>query len=151
MRRALREAVNRPQAECMIGDKALALSASCDLTQLSYQLLRNNVKDSAKTHILPSYRTVLAAKERYYPSPSAISFTDTSASVTPQAILDHTTARLAEAHNFLSPLDASADLQPGPSSSEAIRGLLEVKWGFDGATGQSVYKQAIREEDRPAE
>ena len=150
IRRTLREASSRPEIERLSGDGALALNVSLDLTQRGYQILRNKSKDAVKSHIYPAYREVLAAKERCYPSPSAISVTDTSASVTLQGLLDHTTARLAQAHDILSQLDPPAD-QPGPSNPAPVLGLLDIKWGFDGATGQSVYKQPLREEDRLAE
>ena len=150
MRRTLQEASSRPEIERLSGDSALALNVSLDLTQRGYQILRNKSKDAAKGHIYPAYREVLAAKERCYPSASVISVTDTRASVTLQGLLDHTTGRLAQAYDILSQLDPPAD-QPGPSSPAPVHGLLDIKWGFDGATGQSVYKQPLEEEDRPAE
>ena len=150
MRRTLRETHSRPQVESLSPDRALALTVSLDLTQRGYQIMRNTSKDAAKSHIYPTYIDILSAKERCYPSPSAISVTDVKASVTLQGLLDHTTARLAQSQDILSQLDLPAD-QPGPSSPAPVHGLLDAKWGFDGATDQSVYKQSLREEDRPAE
>ena len=109
---------------------ALAMSVASDLTVRGYNVVRKTAHDSAKSHIFPSKHQVRAAKQNCYPPAHAMTVTETSASVTLQSILDHTTERLAEAHDFLSLLDSSAD-EPGPSS-RVHHGILEVKWALMG-------------------
>ena len=149
MRRALRQSTSSKSATCATPNKALAMCVASDLTVHGYQVVRNAAHDAAQIHVFPSYHKVRSAKKECYPMTTEMEFSDTSAQVTLQALLDHTVRRLAEAHGFLENIDRPID-EPGPSV-ETISGILEVKWGFDGATSQSIYKQAINPEDESSE
>ena len=123
-----------PKPERVSPDEALAMCVSANLNQLAYLEVRKTAREKAKTEIFPSYTEVLQARKKCYPSADSMLFADMSAKVRLQDLLDPTTRRLIA--DF--PLDAH-------------EGHLHYKWGFDGATGQSIYKQAIEEEDEPAQ
>ena len=82
---------------------------------------------------------VSETKRECYPDSDSLTFTDMSAEVTLQALLDHTTERLVATLPLLSEPSTPADQQCTSAPAHAV---LHVKWCFDGATGQSVYKQA---------
>ena len=110
------------------------MCVSSNLSKRAYLDVRKTAREKAKTEIFPSYAKVLLARKECYPSEDSMVFTDMSAKLSLQGLLDHTARRLI------------ADL-----SVNAHEAHLHYKWGFDGATSQSVYKQAIREEDESAE
>ena len=149
MRRALQEATSREPITRTSPQKALAMCVASDLTVHGYNVIRNTAHDTAHTHVFPSYHSVKSAKAECYPPAEEMVFSDTSAEVKLQPLLDLTVRRLAEAHDLLSRLDMPLG-EPGPSE-QTVRGVLELKWGFDGATSQSVYKQAINPDDEGSE
>lgn len=110
-------------------DEALALFLDLGLSQRKYNLLRLALK-MKNIHVLPSYRKILAAKVQIIPKPTIVS--TLSASTPLQSLLDKTAERI------LMTLD-----------EETIEGLCDThfvlvsKWGCDGSSGQSVYKQRI--------
>ncbi|CAH0400238.1 unnamed protein product [Chilo suppressalis] len=77
---------------------------------------------------------MLEAKKDCYPPKGAIEITERGVKVKLQAILDKTVARLGK---FLR-------LEFSLGGKELT---LICKWGFDGASGQSLYKQTITGED----
>ena len=79
---------------------------------------------------MPSYKKLKDAKVECYPTP--IEITDISAKVTLQSLLDHTCKRIL--------MIDSVDLQ----ESSQLR--LYTKWGCDGSSGQSEYKQILHDE-----
>ena len=100
-------------------DEALALILSGNLTQHSYQLLRNKLKN------LPSYKEIFAAKLAAMPDKRTI--TEPFCEVDLQSLLDHTISRIL--------LYAKINYD---SNRELI---LFCKYGFDGSSGHSQYKQ----------
>ena len=80
-------------------------------------------------NLYPSYHKVLAAKKECIPN-SIVS--DYQAEVELQDLMDHTAKRLMK----VSEMPDGAELQ------------LLSKVGFDGSSGQSVYKQACGDEER---
>lgn len=79
--------------------------------------------------LYPSYKRVFEAKKRCYPD--RIKVADDSAEVPLQSLLNHTASRLFQTcESVLNQLDTSIQ------TFEMI-----VKWGFDGSSGQSQYKQ----------
>ena len=143
MRRTL-AAPPPPKVECYSGEDALAVSVAADLSVRSYKLIRRMTKKRTKAHVWPSYDAVLSAKSQCYPDSVAV--TDTSAETTLQALLDHTTSRLVTTLNELPELAEGSEDQSSTSatadSASSHDAVLHLKWGFDGATGQSVYKQS---------
>jgi hypothetical protein len=115
----------------LTADEALAFLISSDLTQSAYQMMRN-IAVSHQADIFPSYRKVLKAKTECYPA--NIFVTEAKAEVPLQDLLNHTTKRILQIDSVKSKIDEVKDL------FEPIF-VLSGKWGFDGASGQSRYKQ----------
>lgn len=74
---------------------------------------------------------MLKAKKRCYPS-SGESITESSAEIDLQSLLDHTTSRILESQKDVPNI---IDIN--------IEFVLIDKWGFDGSTGHSEYKQSF--------
>lgn len=98
------------------------------LTKLDYQTLRNNaVKKNSQLY--PSYHAVQEEKLKCIPE-GGIQVGDYNAEVNLQCLLDHTVKRILESDTVdAEQLKDKQDLS------------LVSKVGFDGCTGQSVYKQ----------
>eukprot|EP00733_Pompholyxophrys_punicea_P000940 Pompholyxophrys_punicea_v1_NODE_378_length_2095_cov_23.619608.p1 type:complete len:497 gc:universal NODE_378_length_2095_cov_23.619608:1657-167(-) len=107
---------------------ALALLVDCNLGKNEYQKIRNNALQH-NIYLYPPYNDLRKEKEVIYPNRNSESITETSASTTLQSLVDITSKRLCE--YLREPLNfVHSEL------------LLISKWGFDGATGQSMYKQS---------
>lgn len=108
-------------------DEALALCVDMKLTKRQYKLMYFGAK-KRNIQTYPSYDRVLSAKKRCYPSSEAIEITEIGFKVNLQALLDITAQRLVDTL----PTD----------SIESTRNLCLIsKYGFDGASSQSNYKQ----------
>lgn len=113
-------------------EKALAIIITLQLSKLKYMKLREmSIEHAANPY--PSYYKVRQAKKDCYPPKEAIKITDTYAEINLQAILDLTMHKILKLIN----------IQEYHESDELI---LISKWGFDGASGQSIYKQRVSEE-----
>lgn len=111
-------------------DKALSIMTSLDLSKRQYQLLRNITK--AETFLFPSYYRIQLAKSDCYPDKESIIITEKEAQINLQNLLDHTIIRIFKSLNL---------------NEENERNLtLFSKWGCDGASGQSLYKQGMEQE-----
>ena len=122
------------KAREMTGDEALLDLVTAKLTKQQYKDIRSSLRK--KNFIAyPPYSKVAEAKARCYPSGILVS--EISASVELQALLDHTCSRIIM-------------LQKGVVGSlhpQAARDLtLICKWGCDGSSGQSQYKQKFEDE-----
>ncbi|CAH0562943.1 unnamed protein product [Brassicogethes aeneus] len=104
--------------------KAIALYYDLNLTVRKYEILRS-VVNAMHPDCFPSYRSLLTTKNKYLPA--HISVTETSAEVDLQELLEKTTISILNISN-LSKCQTS-DLK------------LICKWGFDGSSGHSLYKQ----------
>lgn len=111
-------------------DEALALYLDSQLSRDSYLMLRLGAKEKG-ADIYPTLQKLHEAKRACYPN--AITISDHKSSVELQCLLDHTVLRLCKA---LDP-EISTVINNNHISKLTLRG----KWGFDGATGQSLYKQ----------
>ncbi|KAF0313394.1 hypothetical protein FJT64_016052 [Amphibalanus amphitrite] len=107
-------------------DEALVLLFNTNMTRAAYQEVRETSKDHV-ADIFPPYNFVLDAKKRCHPAGVVVD--DRGASVPVQQLLDHTASRLCT-------------LQESVIQSSAAQGslILTSKYGFDGATGQQVYR-----------
>ncbi|KAF0288068.1 hypothetical protein FJT64_013532 [Amphibalanus amphitrite] len=107
-------------------DEALVLLFNTNMTRAAYQEVRETSKDHV-ADIFPPYNFVLDAKKRYHLAGVVVD--DLRASVPVQQLLDHTASRLCT-------------LQASVIQSSAAQGslVLTSKYGFDGATGQQVYR-----------
>ena len=110
-------------------EKALAIFVILNSTKAEYQTVRKILTDEGK-NIFPSYYQIQRAKSVCYPSKEKIHISDSSASIELQAILDLTVDRI---------LKTCQDI-----NFEEVGNLtLICKWGFDGASGQSLYNQSF--------
>ena len=118
------------QSQNYSSDEALALILDARLSKEDYQTLRDGaVKRGSKLY--PAYNHVREAKERCIPKD--VKYSDYSAEIPLQSIVDHTVQRL---------------MLTLEKPDCALGTTLVAKWkaGFDGSTGQSVYKQLPSEE-----
>ena len=120
---------SRLSSSLFSSDKALAILLDCQLTKHAYQYLRTEAKEMG-SDIYPPYNHVVAAKNRCLPLTSSLEMSDFSASCQLPPLLDHTSSRIVELQRDV--LD---------SKPLVTRLTLRYKAGFDGSTGQSVYKQ----------
>ena len=141
IRRALSSSCPPVKPEEMSGPVALAACVMSDVGVRGYRVFRR-VTGGMDNHprTLPAYEKVTEAKRECYPDSDSMTFTKTSAEVKSQALLDHETERLVATLPPLS--EPSAPVNQHCSVPAPVPAVLHVKWGFDGATGQSVYKQA---------
>lgn len=109
-------------------DKSLALYTTLALSKWKYLSLRQFVNKELCAGALPSYPKLVSAKKRCYPSEENMEVTETGASIKLQALLDHTVQRIL--------------LDIGPISNSLDEELKFIwKWGLDGSSSQSKYKQ----------
>lgn len=116
-------------------EEALALMIKLDLTKEKYQIMRNSAK-SKSYNIYPSYNKVREVKVLCYPPKENIHITDMSAEIKLQGLLDHTTHRIIQLqeeviHAYME------DVEGDPNVLTFI-----YKWGIDGSSNQSIYKQS---------
>ena len=110
------------------GDKALALMIRLNLSRSGYQYLREEAIDSG-ANLYPSYKLIQEAKERCYPQPRSIN--EQGASVPMQSLLNHTASRITNlVEKYL-------------IENKIGEVVLVGKYGFDGSSGQSIYKQTF--------
>lgn len=116
-------------------NECLSLFTEAKLTKHQYLLIKEfiNIKLSAK--VLPTYQDLLSAKKKCYPADVIV--TDNLAEVKIQSLLDHTASRIIEYSESRDPTDL------GNINNLRLIG----KWGFDGSTGHSEYKQIFVDSD----
>lgn len=117
------------------GSEALALLIDQNLTKSQYVKIRKNAEMS-NVNVYPSYNTLLKAKQECYPQ--SIEITETRMEVTLQALLNHTCHRI---------LQASSEKIENFSDDELLHLKLTTKWGCDGSSGHSEYKQIFNENE----
>lgn len=119
----------------MTGDEALVDIIGAKLSKQSYLDIRSSLRRK-KFNAYPSYKKVFKAKARCYPQD--ITVTEISAEVKLQALLNHTCERI---------LSVQTD-RINALNSEVVKNFrLICKWGFDGSSGQSEYKQKFASDD----
>lgn len=109
------------------GESALSMIVDAKLTRHQYNIIRS--KDKKR---FPSYKIVQAAKRRCYPQKSDIIVNSTFAEVKLQSLLNHTIQRL---------FDVQKEVLETLTPEQLCHLRLISKWGFDGSSGQSLYKQ----------
>ncbi|MBY0580758.1 MAG: hypothetical protein K2P53_03655, partial [Rickettsiales bacterium] len=114
--------------ESLTSEQSLALVLDANLSKETYQHLRNNALPFSSLY--PSYHLVKEAKNKCYPENIQVS--DYSAEVPLQALLFHTASRICSAYSVV---------LNSPVLKDCTKLFIIYKAGFDGATGQSVYKQ----------
>lgn len=118
-------------ARKLTSDEALAYYIDAKSTTHAYKQTR---KWSIKTghNIFPSYNCLKTSKNACYPSEEKILITETRAEIKLQAILDKTAQRLVQAQEEV--------IKTIPDSCFT----LISKWGCDGSSGHSNYKQKFQ-------
>ena len=111
-------------------DEALSLFLEGDMSNSVYQLMRNAAVSKNAKGLYPPYKRIKEAKDRCIPENLLIS--ETCAEVKLQALIDNTGRRLVEVL-----LPVLKTLSPEENNSL----LLRVKFGLDGTSDQSNYKQ----------
>lgn len=111
-------------------DEALALYIDGGYTKHSYKIMQTGAK-ARNANIYPSYADLLSAKKKCYPD--GVLVTETSATVDLQSLVDHTIARIVEAY---------AELFQNITESNNEKLVAIYKWGCDGSSGHSTYRQS---------
>ncbi|KAK9710628.1 hypothetical protein QE152_g25910 [Popillia japonica] len=91
-----------------------------------------NVVKSKDILVFPSYKVIQLAKKDYYTNKDGITVNEISAEVKLQELLNHTVSRLVESQR-----------QVIESQKNFCNLHLITKWGFDGSSGHSRYKQRL--------
>lgn len=127
--------------ETFTPDEALSLMLESKISKQAYQTTRNEAKKKG-CKLFPSYKHVEKAKKMCYPPDFYVNVTETSAEVKLQVILDKTVARI---------LKLQEDVIRNISPAHVKNVKLYCKWGCDGSSGQSVYKQKFSEDGKSDE
>ncbi|XP_043478801.1 uncharacterized protein LOC122509098 [Leptopilina heterotoma] len=119
----------------MTGDEALVDIVGAKLTKQNYLDIRSSLRRK-NFNAYPSYRKIVEAKARCYPQDITVS--EISAEVKLQSLLNHTCDRILMVQtDVINSLDV-----------EVVKNLrLICKWGCDGSSGQSEYKQKFTSDD----
>lgn len=112
-------------------DEALALIYDLGLSVRQYKLLRTSLK-SKNINVLPSYEELTIAKEAIIPTTKNV--TEISIKIPLQDLLNKTAERLL--------LSLSKEEAGHITNCNLV---MMTKWGCDGSSGQSMYKQKIIE------
>lgn len=116
-------------ADKLCGDEALALYVDTGLTTNAYKQIRK--ASMKKGHYeYPSYHCLAKSKKSCYPPEEDIVVTETRAEINLQALLNKTVGRLVQAQK-----EVIKRVQPSSTLT------LICKWGCDGSSGHSNYKQ----------
>lgn len=114
-------------------DEALAYYIDSKSTTHSYKQTRKWTMKVGH-HVFPSYECIVKAKKVCYPSEEHIVVTQSRAEIELQAILNKTAERLIEAQR-----EVVTSVLPNISPNSSF--TLISKWGCDGSSGHSAYKQ----------
>lgn len=117
------------ESTCLSGEDALAVVVDAKLTRNQYNIIRLAARDK-----FPSYKVIQEEKKKCYPSKEHIKATNTLVCATLQSLLDHTICRLIIAQRTVIDSIPAKDLHK-------LR--MYTKWGFDGSSGHSSYKQVF--------
>lgn len=119
-------------------DAALALLVDLKLSKPQYELLRKQSIER-NADLLPPYYRVADCKQKCYPPKDCIKLSDYGAEIELQALLDHTIQRIIET------CDKKLFDDIVEPNFEAC-----FKWGMDGASSQSLYKQVFENDSGDA-
>lgn len=117
-------------------EKALALFVDVGHTKYTWNLSKRAAKGQ-NADIYPCYDKLRCAKKKCYPS--VITVTDHFAEVPLQSLVDHTIARIIEAH--------PESFQNHIENNNNTQLTATYKWGCDGSSGHSTYRQKFNDFD----
>lgn len=138
----IRKLITKPpdKPERFTDDEALSLFMDSDMTKESYQKIRLAAKRK-KADIYPPYNQIREAKRLCYPN--NISVEEDSASVPLQNLLDHTALRIIQEQK-----QVITEVVENMPENQKFACKLICKYGFDGSSGQSEYKQKFSSADK---
>lgn len=113
-------------------NESLALLIDGKLTRSQYELIQTQAKQRC-ANIYPSYAKVLEAKKSCYPAD--IEITEQGVKIPLQSLTNKTAERLVE----------SCDREKFANMGKSNTLTMITKWGMDGASGQSSYKQIFND------
>ena len=116
--------------------EAVALVMDLNLTAREYERLHCSATEHG-ADIYPVYHDVRKAKVACMPALDLMRISAECAKVDMQALMDHTCQRLLQ----LASVKQALERLPSISSTPATLTLF-LKWGVDGSSGHSMYKQA---------
>lgn len=119
-------------------EEALARVIDSKMSVETYQSLRMNMVE-CKCPLFPPYYKVKTAKLACYPEGVVVSERD--AHVGMQSLLQHTFDRIVSLNDEV--FKQYCETQ----NIQELEVILEGSWGFDGTTGQSLYKQVFCDGD----
>ena len=125
----VKKAMNSPSVEPYTPTEAVALMSKNKLSQAVYQNLRNGAKEKGAKNLYPSYHEVKKAKQLCYPD---YTVTESEARVNLQSLVNITINRTLESRKSVLTVAESKNI----TEWNAV-----FKYGMDGTTGQSRYKQ----------
>lgn len=117
-------------------EEALAFYLDGDLTKHTYKLMQAGAK-SRNANIYPTYDALLSAKKQCYPN--GISIEDYSAHIPLQSMVNHIVTRIVESSSLEFQFDSTAE------QDQKITAIY--KWGCDGSSGHSTYRQGFLNEN----
>lgn len=117
----------------LTADEAIAVIEDTKLSKEQYRVIQRIAKE-AGANIFPSYDNLAEYKKKCYPDDSEIQITDTDAKVNLQKLLDNTVERI---------LTTSESMNVIKDIASCTSFTLITKWGCDGSSGHSTYKQAF--------
>lgn len=126
--------VNRVDIIPLSSIEAVSLLIELNLGKHQYQTIQSLAK-KRNANIFPPYNKLIEEKKNCYPDPASIEVNERGASIKLQALLDHTSKRLLQSLSEESISKLPSDI------------LLLSKYGCDGASGQSRYKQSFKQAD----
>lgn len=116
------------EREMLTNSEALALFYDLNLSARKYNILRS-VVNAVHKDFFPSYYALLQTKKDYLPK--KLTVTQISADVDLQNLLNKTVDSILKIENVN--IESRSDLK------------LVCKWGFDGSSGHSLYKQKFED------
>ncbi|XP_036340085.1 uncharacterized protein LOC118749386 [Rhagoletis pomonella] len=127
----IEKSIHQGDVDCLSINDALGLFFDLNLSKEKYNTLRSVVNRIHKD-CFPSYYALKIGKDEMLPNPITVS--ETSAEVPLQDLVNRTVSSLVHLSTFKE------------KCNEEIGLTLECKWGFDGSSGHSQYKQKFTEE-----
>lgn len=114
--------------------EVLSVIIDTNLTKHQYLTIRDFINSKLSYNVLPSYKKVLSEKKKSYPDAESVTVSESQAEVELQSLLDHTASRI---------LDLQTEVLNVITDVNISNLVLIGKWGFDGSTGYSDYKQRV--------
>lgn len=124
----LSKIINSCPRNAFLPEKALSIMYKLNLGVAAYKLLKKECMELGHD-IFPSYYNVRKVREEFLPDESNFKVTEKSAECNVQALLDETAKSIDRIDSVVLPEDREY--------------LLLSKWGGDGSSGHSMYKQRL--------